>query len=205
MIIPQRTRARTIWTPDRQTASHFGGTCSRWRHFYFAFVIMAFPAHCTLTHFADSEEFAMHQVEILDDGRAIRLTLEDGARLRFHAIWLRDNASDAGTRAPGNGQRPSPLPTFPPRSVFQRPAWRAIYCHSRSRPSARPLPMTWPGCRHSYNQERPRKAGWTAPEIELWDAALVHIPSASFNAISSDRGVEEMAVWRPALWLRQAD
>src|SRR5882672_10794545 len=66
---------------------------------------MAFPAHCTGRHFADSEEFAMHQVEILDDGRAIRLTLEGGARLRFHAIWLRDNAWDAGTRARGNGQR----------------------------------------------------------------------------------------------------
>jgi hypothetical protein len=24
---------------------------------------------------------------------------------RFHAIWLRDNAQDAQTRAPGNGQR----------------------------------------------------------------------------------------------------
>ena len=47
----------------------------------------------------------MHQVEILDDGRAIRLRLEGGGRLRFHAIWLRDNAWDAGTRAPGNGQR----------------------------------------------------------------------------------------------------
>ena len=47
----------------------------------------------------------MHQVEILDDGRAISLALEGGARLRFHAIWLRDNAWDAGTRAPGNGQR----------------------------------------------------------------------------------------------------
>ncbi len=47
----------------------------------------------------------MHQVEILDGGRAIRLSLEGGGRLRFHAIWLRDNAWDAATRAPGNGQR----------------------------------------------------------------------------------------------------
>jgi hypothetical protein len=56
-------------------------------------------------HFADTEELATHQVEILDDGRAISLTLESRARLRFHAIWLRDNAWDTGTRALGNGQR----------------------------------------------------------------------------------------------------
>ena len=47
----------------------------------------------------------MHQVEILDGGRAIGLSLEGVGRLRFHAIWLRDNAWDAATRAPGNGQR----------------------------------------------------------------------------------------------------
>ena len=48
----------------------------------------------------------MHHVNILDDGRAISLTNEGWAKLRFHAIWLRDNAWDAGTRAPG--KRPAP-------------------------------------------------------------------------------------------------
>jgi gamma-butyrobetaine dioxygenase len=47
----------------------------------------------------------MHGVEVLDGGRAISLAPEGGGRLRFHAIWLRDNAWDAATRAPGNGQR----------------------------------------------------------------------------------------------------
>ena len=40
------------------------------------------------------------------DPSALFLTLEtpSGPR-RFHASWLRDNAQDAETRAPGNGQR----------------------------------------------------------------------------------------------------
>lgn len=131
----------------------------------------------------------MHQVEILDDGRAIRLTLEGGARLRFHAIWLRDNAWDAGTRAPGNGQR---LITIADISSQIRIAAARVEGNSLSltfEPEGKTIAydVTWLQA-HSYDQERPRKTGWTAPEIELWDAGLVHIPSASFNAISSDRG-----------------
>jgi gamma-butyrobetaine hydroxylase len=38
-------------------------------------------------------------------GRIVRLGFSDGKQARFHAIWLRDNAQDAETRDPGNGQR----------------------------------------------------------------------------------------------------
>ena len=47
----------------------------------------------------------MQHAEILDNGQAVSLRLESGERLRFHAIWLRDNAWDEATRAAGNGQR----------------------------------------------------------------------------------------------------
>jgi [2-(trimethylamino)ethyl]phosphonate dioxygenase len=41
---------------------------------------------------------------VIDDGRAVELSI-DGRPSRFHAIWLRDNALDAATRSPSNGQR----------------------------------------------------------------------------------------------------
>ncbi len=44
-------------------------------------------------------------VEILDEGRATRVTWNDGHSARFHALWLRDNALDPKTRSSGNGQR----------------------------------------------------------------------------------------------------
>ncbi|MGI9405769.1 MAG: 2-trimethylaminoethylphosphonate dioxygenase [Hyphomicrobiaceae bacterium] len=43
--------------------------------------------------------------ELIDDGAAVALTWDDGTRARFHAIWLRDNAGDPGTRSADNGQR----------------------------------------------------------------------------------------------------
>ena len=42
---------------------------------------------------------------ISSDNKSITLTWADGTRARFHAIWLRDNALDAKTRSPENGQR----------------------------------------------------------------------------------------------------
>ena len=44
-------------------------------------------------------------LEIIEDGRALRLAWEDGAEARFHAVWLRDNSPDKETRSPANGQR----------------------------------------------------------------------------------------------------
>ena len=131
----------------------------------------------------------MHQVDILDDGRAIGLTLAGGARLRFHAIWLRDNAWDAETRARGNGQRLITIADIPSQILISAARAEGNTLSLSFAPEGKTIAydVSWLQA-HSYDQDMARNAGWTAPEIELWDAGLTHIPSASFNAISSDRG-----------------
>ena len=47
----------------------------------------------------------MVTVTVQQDGGMLMLDGGDGGLLRFHAIWLRDNAWDSATRSPGNGQR----------------------------------------------------------------------------------------------------
>lgn len=47
----------------------------------------------------------LKHADILDGGTAVRIAWEEGQVARFHAIWLRDNARDAATRDPSNGQR----------------------------------------------------------------------------------------------------
>lgn len=46
-------------------------------------------------------------------GTYLTLTFDDDSQSRFHAIWLRDNALDPETRAPGNGQRMITLADIP--------------------------------------------------------------------------------------------
>ena len=129
----------------------------------------------------------MHQVEILDSGRAIGLTFEGGARLRFHAIWLRDNAWDAGTRAPGNGQRLITIADIPSeiRVSAARVEGNALSLIFAPEGKTIAYDVAWLQ-EHSYDQGMARETGWTATEIELWDSSLAHIPNANFNSISSD-------------------
>ena len=47
----------------------------------------------------------MTAAHVIDDGRAVEIAFADTGRARFHAVWLRDNALDAETRSPRNGQR----------------------------------------------------------------------------------------------------
>lgn len=93
-------------------------------------------------------------VRIDGDGEVLHLETEAGT-CRFHAIWLRDNAQDADTRDPGNGQRLitlNDLPeaititrariddqglrvTFAPegKTVLFDPAWLAAHAYDRAR------------------------------------------------------------------------
>ncbi|MBZ0259090.1 MAG: TauD/TfdA family dioxygenase [Hyphomicrobiales bacterium] len=136
----------------------------------------------------------MHQVEILDGGRAIGLSLEGVGRVRFHAIWLRDNAWDAATRAPGNGQRLITIADIPSEIRISAAGVEGNTLSLTFAPEGKTIAydVGWLQA-HSYDAERPRTAGWTAPELELWDAGLAAVPSASFTAVNSDRG--ELKRW----------
>jgi len=52
-------------------------------------------------------------VSIHSDGAVMHLHRPAQPDLRFHAIWLRDNALDPATRDPGNGQRLITLADIP--------------------------------------------------------------------------------------------
>ena len=51
--------------------------------------------------------------KITDAGKTIILQRSDGTKLRFHSIWLRDNALDSKTRDAKNGQRLIALSEIP--------------------------------------------------------------------------------------------
>ena len=44
-------------------------------------------------------------VKVINSGKAILLSRKQGAPLRYHSTWLRDNALDSETRDKKNGQR----------------------------------------------------------------------------------------------------
>lgn len=128
-------------------------------------------------------------VDILDGGRSVAVALPDGMRSRFHAIWLRDNASDAATRAPGNGQRLITLGDIPVDIIVSEATVAGEGVHLTFEPGGRRIAFDrgWLA-RHAYDRRAPEGFGWTDPAIETWDAGLAaRMPRGDFAAVSRDK------------------
>lgn len=135
------------------------------------------------------------QFEILDGGGALALDLPGKGRRRFHAIWLRDNAWDEATRAPGNGQRLITLGDIPADTTIASAQIDGRQLHVTFQPEGRTIAydLEWLAD-HSYDNTPSRVTGWTGPDIETWDATLGEaIPVADFMTVSQDRDV--LAAW----------
>jgi len=127
--------------------------------------------------------------ELIDGGTAVALTHADGTQTRFHAIWLRDNALDAETRAEANGQRLITLSDIPKTTrlasatlngsdeltlVFQ-PEGKTVSFAS-----------AWLEA-HAFDTSQPRQPGWLGANIETWDGTLNDaIPTVDFQTAKSD-------------------
>jgi gamma-butyrobetaine hydroxylase len=126
-------------------------------------------------------------VSVIGQGNVIEINLGGEAR-RYHALWLRDNARDAATRSPSNGQRLITILDIPREttiaaasvtpegelSVVFAPEGKSVQ-YSRQ----------WLAD-HAYDRSRIRARGWTPPEVTRWDAALQKsVPMAEFADVTA--------------------
>ena len=130
------------------------------------------------------------QVSIIDDGRAIDL-----GGCRFHAIWLRDNAPDAETRDPGNGQRLIALRDIPAETIVAGAGLARDVLNVTFAPEGKSVAFdTGWLMEHAYDRGTTQAAGWTGEGIEAWDSGLSDsIPLADFGEVAQDR--EALAHW----------
>ncbi len=129
-------------------------------------------------------------VEILDEGRATRVTWIDGHSARFHAVWLRDNALDPKTRSSGNGQRLitvldiSPLTTIGSVAVAPNGDLSITFAPDGHETV---FPARWLRER-IYDKAAVMSCGWVPPDVELWDGALQRqVPTGSYAQLRTDR------------------
>ena len=130
----------------------------------------------------------MSSVSMMDDGRAIALNL-DGMRLRFHAIWLRDNAQDEETRSSGNGQRLIALRDIPVDTVIRSAVIDdgVLKLHFMPEDKVISYDLGWLK-HHAYDREVSATRGQLPDGLVTWDTGLADtIPTATFDDVSSDK------------------
>jgi [2-(trimethylamino)ethyl]phosphonate dioxygenase len=125
---------------------------------------------------------------LIDGGRVVEVPL-GGQGHRFHALWLRDNARDAATRSPGNGQRLITILDIPAETRVGEARMVNGMLSLRFEPEGKVINYDgdWLAA-HAYDGARQRSAGWTGPAIERWDSRLLNrVPSESWGQVTTER------------------
>ena len=129
----------------------------------------------------------MFSVTASPNGQEITLASPD-TTARFHAIWLRDNAWDAATRAPGNGQRLIALRDIPAETRISAAEVQDDQLVLTFQPENKEIryDLGWIMA-HRYDHASTAQKGWTAPQVITWDAGLMgSVPVADLRKVQAD-------------------
>ncbi|UTW13669.1 2-trimethylaminoethylphosphonate dioxygenase [Marinobacterium rhizophilum] len=126
----------------------------------------------------------MATISIQQEGRALEIEVQ-GRVVRFHAIWLRDNAWDDQTRSPGNGQKLIRLSDIPVATAIADARLEASVLTLTFVPENKVVEynLAWL-LEHAYDGVPARQKGWIDACLHTWDsAAMAEPPLGCFNAV----------------------
>ena len=131
----------------------------------------------------------MDKVEVSKRGEIVTLTLNGQAPVRFHAVWLRDNAHDKETRSPTNGQRLIALRDIPAGISISDVQINGRTLRVTFKPEDKTVEydIDWLVA-HRYDTNLAKQTGWTSPGVETWSSQLeAKLPTADFKQIELDK------------------
>jgi len=138
---------------------------------------------------------ALNSANIIDNGNILSTQWSDGSTLRFHALWLRDNALDEHTRSSGNGQRLITLSDIPSDTLINVAKVDKEKLQLTFSPEQKTVqfPAQWL-LDNSYDRTIENTAGWVSDLTETWDSALKDkIPPGSYRKMQT--GSVELENW----------
>ncbi len=115
--------------------------------------------------------------------------------LRFHAIWLRDNARDSQTRSTGNGQRLIALRDIPADTTIAHAELQGGWLAVEFAPEHKKVTfdLSWLEA-NAYDNTLPVKRGWLPPDTQIWSSELEqHVPTGDFQALA--KGGTALVEW----------
>ncbi len=138
----------------------------------------------------------LDSVSVLPGSHALQVAWKDGSSARFHAIWLRDNGLDAGTRSPANGQKLISLLDLP-RGVSVAQARvdpdGGLAVTLAPEMTELTFPAAWLRA-NAYDLAANTEPGWMSPAVETWDGSIQdRVSPESWNRISQSQSA--LAKW----------
>jgi len=128
----------------------------------------------------------MPQITLAPGGDHITLATDSGTH-RFHAIWLRDNAPDAATRDPGNGQKRITLSDIHKDTCISHASLEGTKAQITFEPENKTVSYdTGWLTRHAYDRAPKQVSGWLDTAIKAWDASNGMIKRSTLATLQSD-------------------
>ena len=125
----------------------------------------------------------MSCVTVEPGGAVVKLSL-DNTIMRFHAIWLRDNARDSKTRDPISGQRLIALREIPSGTLISDAQIEADGLKVTFEPEKKVICYDFDWLiENNYDKGKNLKKGWISADQETWDSGLDLLPSCDFNLL----------------------
>jgi gamma-butyrobetaine dioxygenase len=128
-------------------------------------------------------------------GQVLDVVFGDGLSARFHAIWLRDNAPEPGTRDPSNGQRLITVGDLPVDVSLSSATPVAAGVDVTFAPEGRTVTFDagWL-LANRYDRDHAAPAGWLRDHVSCFTASLdPALVTADFARVSTDGGA--LADW----------
>ena len=116
----------------------------------------------------------------------VTVVFDSGTEARFHAIWLRDNALDSDTRAPGNGQRLITIGDIPSDVSVSAAQVVAGDLQVTFQPEDKTVifPADWLA-EHCYDRDHDAVPGRVAPGITTWERGI-DAPSGDWSEVHAN-------------------
>ena len=125
----------------------------------------------------------MSRVTVEPGGTVVQLCLGNEI-MRFHAIWLRDNAQDDETRDQINGQRLIALKEIPSETWVSDARVEADSLVITFKPENKVVRYDFDWLtENNYDEVKNLKRGWISQDHETWDADLAFVPSCDFDKL----------------------
>ncbi|MEO1107078.1 MAG: gamma-butyrobetaine dioxygenase [Pseudomonadota bacterium] len=116
----------------------------------------------------------------------VTVVFNSGAEARFHAIWLRDNALDPDTRAPGNGQRLITISDIPSDVSVSAAQVVSGDLQVTFQPEDKTVifPADWLA-ENCYDRDHDGALGRVAPGITTWERGI-DAPSGDWSEVHAN-------------------